>query len=183
MLAHALFKLAEPVPDLRGVRLDVGARLEPDAADDGGRGREGRDGEVVDRGRLVGGDPGFGQDERVGLREGERHVARDGGAVGCGGGGGCVGGGVGPDCALGVVAMGGGRDIRGWAVGGWPGGVGSTVGGWSAGEAMVVGVADAIVAVGFSQGLGASREGACGTGGAGKEYANSIYRCFSESCS
>lgn len=67
------------------MRLDVSAGLEPDAADDGGRGGEGRDGEVVDRGRLVAGDPGFGRGERVGLREGERHVARDGGAVGCGG--------------------------------------------------------------------------------------------------
>ena len=56
----------------------------------------------------------------------------------------------------GVVAMGGGGDI----------------GGWSGGGAVVVamvGVSDAIVAVGVSQGLGASREGACGTGGAGKD--------------
>lgn len=63
----------------------------------------------------------------------------------------------------GVVAMGGGRDIGGWAVGGWSGG-------WSGGGAVVVvGVADAIVTVGVSQGLETSREGACGTGGAGKE--------------
>ena len=38
--------------------------------------------------------------------------------------------------------MGGGRDIGGWAVGGW-----------SAGGAVVVGVADAIVAVGFLKAL------------------------------
>lgn len=71
--------------------------------------------------------------------------------------------------------MGGGRDIWGWAVGGWFGGGAVVV--------VMVGVADAIVAVGVSQGFGASREGACGTGGAGKEDAGFIYHCFSESCS
>ena len=99
------------------MRLDVGAGLEPDAADDGGRGGEGRDGEVVDRGRLVEGDPGFGRGERVRLREGERHVARDGGAVGRGGGGGRVGGAEGPDCASGGCGDGGWEGY--WGLGGW----------------------------------------------------------------
>lgn len=70
--------------------------------------------------------------------------------------------------------MGGGRDIGGWVVGGWSG---------SGAVVVIVGVADAIVTVGVSQGFGASREGACGTGGAGKEDAGFIYHCFSESCS